>query len=189
MKPLTPQERVRALQLFNEHSEIVLKSLGRLFPHADLDDLSDAVTKAIMQVTIKGVIEDPTRGTMFSLLRRVARCRYQDRLLSHKRRQVRERKKTASDVTKRETVSNDPGKPMTDHELVTQYFQELAHTEEEAQYLRLWMEGRTDVEMIDLLQSDITNREERAKRVKQLDERIRQRISRLRKRVAREDQP
>jgi hypothetical protein len=78
---------------------------------------------------------------------------------------------------------------MQDRELASQYFNELAHDADEAQYLRLWMGGRTDAEIGDLLQTSQANREELATLVKQLSQRMRQRISRLRQRVAEEDQP
>lgn len=189
MNALSSQDRVRAVKLFDELSEPVFKALQLHHLNADSDDLRDAVTTAIMQVTSQGIKADTTKGSMFSLLSRVAKRRYVDRIRSHARRIARERKKTASDVTKREVVSNDPEKLMENREMASHYFNELAHDADEAEYLRLWMEGRTDAEIGDLFQTSNTNREKVEALVKQLSQRMRQRISRLRQRVAEEDQP
>lgn len=189
MNPLASYDRVRAAQLFTEYSEQVLRRLRGQFQKADIADLSDAVTSAIMQITAKGIKEDNTKGTMLSLISRVAKRRYVDRIRSHARRKARERTKSESDVTKQQTASNDPEKLMEDRELASLFFSELAHDADEAQYLRLWMGGRTDAEIGDLFHTSQDNREELATLVKQLSQRMRQRISRLRQRVAEEDQP
>ncbi|HQR09070.1 MAG TPA: ECF-type sigma factor [Gemmatales bacterium] len=186
---LSSHGRVRAAELHELYSARLLGILRSNNPKVDPAYLSDAVIDAIMSLASNGVQEDVTKGKLLTLLKKIAQRRVIDRLRKQQRRRQRELDETACSVTNLESVSKVSGQQMIDRELAVRYVPQLVKDEDERKYLQFWMEGYSDEEITDKFGVSSENREQVAKLVIQISQRLRQRLSRLRKQLAREDQP
>jgi hypothetical protein len=188
-EPLTPDARTRAADLYQAHAEAIANHLAFQFPGADPQTISDAVVRAILQLSARPERHNPQRASLETFLTGAAgRILTTLQRAEHRRRQ-REQKKRRDVVTADASAARGVVDELADRELAAQVQRSLDLNPEERIVLDLWLLGEREVGAF-AAALGLTGRslEEQEVAVRRVLARLRQRIHRLGSRLRQEDQ-
>jgi hypothetical protein len=188
-EPLTPDARTRAADLYQAYAEAIANHLAFRFPAADPQTISDAVVRAVLQLSARPERHNPQRASLETFLTGAAsRVLTALQRAEHRRRQ-REQKKARDVVTADASAARCILDELADRDLAEQVKGSLDLNPEERSVLDLWLLGDREVgAFAAALGLTGLSLEEQEAEVRRVLARLRQRIHRLGSRLRQEDQ-
>jgi len=178
-RPLTPDARSRAADLFETHAEAVARRLGARFPGADPQKVSDAVVRAILDLSEHPERHDAARAPLEAFLTGAAARVLRTLLRGDRRRRAREEKKAIDPVTAFVPAARSQLDELANRDLAERVREALRLTPEEDRALDLWLVGEKDLAAyVEALGLTGLPQAEQAEEVRRVLARLRQRIHR-----------